>query len=221
MNPRTSRLPRYLRARAPEKKTERRDAILDVAERRVQVQPYAEIPMSDIARRLGLTKGTLYLYFPTKEALFLAVMRRAFERFFAELEAALEGGRSTRDAVANALRRALQATPALRELASVLHSVLEHNVSDAEVRGFKHFLREGVTRAGSRIDARLRWPTGSGARLLVRFHVLLIGLHHVSTPSRAVARALADDELALFRIDFDQHLGELLPLVMRPITEES
>lgn len=220
MKPAGFRRPRYLRARAPEKKTERRDAILDVAELRVQVQPYAEIPMSDIARRLGLTKGTLYLYFATKEALFLAVMRRAFERFFARLEEALGDGRSTRARVQDALLGALEATPALRHLASVLHTVLEHNVGDAEVRAFKHFLREGVTRVGARIDHALRWPPGSGAQLLVRFHVLLIGLHHVSTPSRAVARVLADDALALFRIDFAQQLAELLPLVMQPIHPE-
>ncbi len=220
MSPRAARVPRYQRARAPEHKLERRDAILDVAERRVQAQPYAEIAMADVARRLGLSKGTLYLYFPTKEALFLEVMRRGFARFFAAAEARLGPGRATRADVARALLGALEETPALRHLAGVLHTVLEHNVADAEVRAFKRMLREGVLRVGARIERALRWPDGAGAQLLVRFHVLLIGLHHVSTPSRAVARALADEELALFRIDFDAQLAALLALVMRPTPEE-
>src|SRR5262245_27826621 len=169
----------YLRARAPERKAERRDAILDVAERRVQAQPYAEIAMADLARRLGLSKGTLYLYFPTKEALFLEVMRRAFARFFDAAETGLPPARSTRAEVAGALLRALDATPALRHLVGVLHTVLEHNVADADVRAFKRMLREGVLRVGARIERALRRPDGAGAQLLVRFHVLLIGLHHV------------------------------------------
>jgi AcrR family transcriptional regulator len=211
------RLPRFRRARAPERKLERRDAILDVAEERVLREPYAAIRMEDVALRLGLTKGTLYLYFPTKEALFLAVMRRGFARFFARAGAALAAGRATHEEAADALLGALAASPALPHLASVLHTVLEHNVADAEIAAFKHFLREEVLALGARIDRALRWPAGSGAQLLLRFHVLLIGLHHVSTPSRGVARALADDALALFRIDFSTELARMLRQVMQPL----
>lgn len=210
----------YRRARAPERKLERRDAILDVAEQRVLREAYGAIHMHDVARRLELTKGTLYLYFPTKEALFLGVMRRAFERFFARAAAELGERRATRAEVADALLAALDAAPALPHLASVLHTALEHNVSDAEVVSFKHFLRERVLELGGRIDRSLRAPAGSGAQLLLRFHVLLIGLHHVSTPSRAVARALADDALALFRIDFRAELAQMLRLVLRANPQE-
>jgi AcrR family transcriptional regulator len=207
--------PRYRRARALEQKAERREAILDAAERMLQhAGAYAPIRMEGIASRLGLAKGTLYLYFPTKEALFLAVMHRAFASFFDRAEARLADGRPTRAAVPAALLAGLDATPALPCLASVLHTALEHNVGDAEIAAFKHFLRERVTRLGTHIDRGLGWPRGAGALLLLRFHVLLIGLHHVSTPSRVVTRVLADDALALFRIDFRRQLGEMLPLLM-------
>src|SRR5262245_42575041 len=190
----------YQRARAPERKAEREEHILDAAEERVQRQPYAEIQMSDLARRVGLVKGTLYLYFPTKEALFLRVMRRVFARFFAAAERELESQPATRAGRCGALLAAIDGEPALRALVAVLHTALEHNISDREVAAFKRFLLEEVTRLGARIDARLRWPAGSGARLIVRLHVLVIGLHHVATPSPAVRRALADESLALFRI---------------------
>jgi AcrR family transcriptional regulator len=38
---------------------------------------YAGTKLSDIARRAGISKGTMYLYFPSKEALFRAVVDRA------------------------------------------------------------------------------------------------------------------------------------------------
>lgn len=220
--PERSRRPRtFGRARAPERKLERRDAILDVAEQRVLREAYGAIHMHDIARRLELTKGTLYLYFPTKEALFLGVMRRAFERFFAHADAVLADGRATRTEVEDALLAGLDASPALPHLASVLHGVLEHNVGDAELASFKRELRDRVLALGARIDHALRWPAGSGAQVLLRFHVLMIGLHHVSTPSRAVERVLADDDaLALFRIDFKAQLAGMLRLVMRPNPQE-
>ena len=211
----------FRRARAPERKLERRDAILDVAERCVLRTAFGAICMNDVAGRLGLSKGTLYLYFSTKEALFLGVMRRAFERFFARAGEALGTGRATRAEVADALLTALDSVPALPRLASVLHSSLEHNVSAREIAAFKHFLREHVVELGERIDRSLGWRAGSGARLLLRFHVLVIGLHDVSTPSPAVARALADEELALFRIDFRSEFAAMLRLLLQPNLEEN
>jgi AcrR family transcriptional regulator len=210
----------YQRARAPERKAERSEAILAVAEERVQREPYAEIQMTDLARRVGLVKGTLYLYFPTKEALFLAVVRRVFGRFFAAAAAGLESRPATRAGVCQALLAAVAGEPALRALVAVLHTGLEHNTGDRDLLAFKRFLRDEVGGLGARIDTRLRWHAGSGARLLVRLHVLLIGLHHVATPSAAVERVLARDEsLALFRIDFERQLRELLPLLATPLAE--
>src|SRR5260370_41100742 len=38
---------------------------------------FAATRLEDVARRAGVTKGTLYLYFPNKEELFKAVGRQA------------------------------------------------------------------------------------------------------------------------------------------------
>jgi AcrR family transcriptional regulator len=46
--------------------------------------------MEDVARRAGVTKGTLYLYFPTKEELFKAVVRAELLPAVGLLEAAAE-----------------------------------------------------------------------------------------------------------------------------------
>jgi AcrR family transcriptional regulator len=38
---------------------------------------FAAAPLDEIARRAGVSKGTLYLYFPSKEAIFKALVREA------------------------------------------------------------------------------------------------------------------------------------------------
>lgn len=58
--------------RAIELKKARRDAILDVAREVFSREGYAAASMSDIASRLGGSKGTLYNYFRSKEELFRA-----------------------------------------------------------------------------------------------------------------------------------------------------
>lgn len=58
---------------------DRRQAILDIAREVFLTEGYADASMSTIAARLGGSKGTLYNYFPSKEALFVAFMRQECE----------------------------------------------------------------------------------------------------------------------------------------------
>ncbi len=55
---------------------------------------FAATRMQDVAARAGIAKGTLYLYFPTKEELFFAVVREALLPRIAAVEAwvAAQGG---------------------------------------------------------------------------------------------------------------------------------
>ncbi|CAM3932609.1 HTH-type transcriptional regulator RutR [Vibrio aerogenes CECT 7868] len=53
----------------------RRQAILDIAKEAFIKQGFEQTSMSAIAKKLGGSKATLYNYFNSKEAIFLAVMR--------------------------------------------------------------------------------------------------------------------------------------------------
>lgn len=58
---------------------DRRQAIVDIAREVFLTEGYADASMSAIAARVGGSKGTLYNYFPSKEALFVAFMRQECE----------------------------------------------------------------------------------------------------------------------------------------------
>ena len=60
---------------------QRRDAILAVAREVFNAEGYATASMSAIAAKLGGSKGTLYNYFPSKEALFEACIHQQCARF--------------------------------------------------------------------------------------------------------------------------------------------
>ena len=67
------------------RREERRQIILEVAERTFRELGYAATTMSAIAAELGGSKGTLWSYFASKEALFDAVLDRATTAFREEL----------------------------------------------------------------------------------------------------------------------------------------
>lgn len=62
--------------RKEQEKGERRSAIVDAAERLFSAKGYDSVKMEDVAREAKLAKGTLYLYFENKEALYVGVVVR-------------------------------------------------------------------------------------------------------------------------------------------------
>ena len=71
------------------RKADRRRAILEVAERSFRERGFADTSMSTIAAELGGSKTTLWSYFPSKDALFAAVIDSKIETFQAKLDEAL------------------------------------------------------------------------------------------------------------------------------------
>ena len=81
---------RPARARSPEEKGQRRDDILRAAEQLWTRTPHADLSMNQVAREAGLAKGTLYLYFDTREELFLALLTEHLRAWVGELTTRLD-----------------------------------------------------------------------------------------------------------------------------------
>jgi AcrR family transcriptional regulator len=62
------------RGPSPKKTAETHDRICEAALKRFLAEGFERTRMLDVARDAGVAKGTLYLYFPTKEALFEGVL---------------------------------------------------------------------------------------------------------------------------------------------------
>ena len=69
---------------------ERPKQILDAALAVFAERGLAEARLDDIAKRAGLSKGTIYLYFPNKEELFREVIRTSVIAFIESAEAFVE-----------------------------------------------------------------------------------------------------------------------------------
>jgi len=67
--------------------TQRRDDILSAAARLFAANGYAETKVDNVARSLDIGKGTIYLYFKSKQELFLAAVEREIRRLTDTYEA--------------------------------------------------------------------------------------------------------------------------------------
>lgn len=209
------------RARAPEDKAARRADILEVAGRmfdeRAGCGGVVDLTMASLASEAGLAKGTLYLYFSTKEEIFLALVLDELERWIDALDRDLDRlPAPTPEAVAGAVASSLASRARLVRLLGVLHPILERNLSPEALLSFKLALMQLLAEPAARLEARLpALGPGDGGRFILRLHAVVVGLALSSRPPPAVALVLARADLAAMRIDFEVELEAIVAALLR------
>jgi AcrR family transcriptional regulator len=107
-------IPRSPRSQSPRKRASATSdfdaAILNAALEEFTQHGYATTRMEDIARRAEVAKGTIYLRFKDKEALFEAIIRQQVSPVVQAIDTALRPGESVREFLARAM------LPFLRDL---------------------------------------------------------------------------------------------------------
>jgi AcrR family transcriptional regulator len=85
--------------RKEREKAERRSLIMGCAKELILERGVEKVSMDDIARKAELSKGTLYLYFSTKDVLFNAICEESAARFSEYVQSRLVGGISGLEAL--------------------------------------------------------------------------------------------------------------------------
>jgi AcrR family transcriptional regulator len=201
------------RARRSEDKDARRRSIIACARTFLGQRPYEAITLSDIARRVGLTKGALYLYFPSREALFLEVLGEDLQAWLDALHARLDSAaRWTPEALAE-----LFMTPggAGLVLMPTLNSILAGSTDFDAVFRFEKMLHERTLALGERIERAAPFlPAGSGARFLVCAHAIVVGFRQHADCRETTDRVLKLKQLRALRPDLRPALKDVLTAVL-------
>jgi AcrR family transcriptional regulator len=207
------------RAMQAEDKQERYDAILDAAERLLLRSSDRSANMAEVADEAGLAKGTVYLYFPSKEELLLALHERNIDAFFRALIALLEtAGPVTIDDVWPLTQRHMIDSPLFLHLASRCFSMLEQNVPAEAAAAFGARMSERLVRAGAGLERHFpELQPGDGVALLRHSYALILGLWQmagsIATPyaSRRVGTAIDEQSASVrnYAQDLDRGLRTL------------
>ena len=130
------------RARSLEDKSFRRQQILDAAAALFQEVGYEGFSVALLASKAGVVKGTLYLYFKTREEVFLALYGQSLNRVSERFVAKLSPGMSDR-ALCELLYEVAFGDSLYVPLQARLEKVIEHNVSiDSLIASKRNFLKQ-------------------------------------------------------------------------------
>jgi len=161
-----------------DEKEARRQAILDSADRLfAERQDLANV--ADVATAAGLAKGTVYLYFQSKEEIYLALHLRHVEHFFTTLIARLEDTRPFRfpEMQALAAEHILNATTYL-PLGACCIGFAAGAVRVEAAAHFRGRLLEWLQAAGLGLERHFPGlARGEGVRLLQHSYAIMVGLY--------------------------------------------
>ncbi|MEP6703131.1 MAG: TetR family transcriptional regulator [Betaproteobacteria bacterium] len=192
------------RAILDEDKQLRRQSILSAAATELLDHPERLASVEEVARRAGLAKGTMYLYFATREEIYLALHEQHSHHFFDTLESLL-GREKSRPSLKRLNRNVVEAirqNPAFLPLAIQCPS-FERNADFDTVARCKAGIGARLQALGSTVETMYPgMKKGEGARLLIRSCALMLGLWQLTSPSPTREQLLEHSEMSVFRLDY-------------------
>jgi AcrR family transcriptional regulator len=204
------------RAIQTEDKQERHEAILDAAERLLARSPERVASVAEVADEAGLAKGTVYLYFPSKEELLLALHERNIDGFFQAVIAMVESDADV--GIDEMLELTLQhmVRPALfLPLAARCFGQMAHSLPTPAAVAFKQRMAQRLQRAGAGIEHHFpQLKPGDGVALFRRSYALILGLWQMSASSATgnarCAFAERDAPLPVFESRYADEIDQAL-----------
>ena len=168
------------RAVGTEDKQARRVAILAAARGLFAAGDGGLPTAAEVAAKAGLAKGTVYLYFTTKEEIFATVLAEGWTPVMEMVERIFLARKGRRSDKVRAFLRAfvehLEGHPELLRLDALGSGVLEKNMTAEALLKYKRdFTGRLVTAAGA-MDRSLKLEEGRGVQLLVRTYAMTRGL---------------------------------------------
>src|SRR5919107_3078789 len=191
----------FLRARRPEHKQQRRDAILAAARNLARESGVRNVSLGAVAETVGLAKSNISRYFGTREEIYLVLLAEEWRDWAQAVSARLQDSHGTATAV-TALAETIVDRRLFCDLLSHASTTLEQNVSVPAARTFKHTVHELVAATGADV-ARITGLTEREGGELAAMAITLAGaLYPAANPPPALTELYAEDpELAASRPD--------------------
>lgn len=162
------------RAIHPEDKQRKRESILDAAQQLWATHTDRLSSMDTLAQASGVAKGTLYLYFRSKEEVLLALHERDMEQFFGRMmERAHQAEPMQAEDLAKLVIDSVNFSPTFLPLSSVCMGLMERHIPHDTAIAFKERIHERLNAALKAVQNH--FPTLTFLNMM-QAYALMLGL---------------------------------------------
>lgn len=180
----------FVRARRPEQKQQRRDAILSAARQLAIDSGVDNVSLGNVATAVGLAKSNIVRYFGTREEIYLELAADCWQEWRDEVLKRLDEGGEVIDALVGTL----DAQPLFCDLLSHGTTSLERNVSVDAARDYKRVMSTTMHEVGSAVaNAHPVLTEREGFELVTATIALASVVFPAANPSPTLAEAYAQN----------------------------
>src|SRR6476646_9144478 len=210
MRKKSTKTPSKPASNRAERAAERRGAIIEAAMDEFIARGFAATRLDDVARRAGVAKGTIYLHFKDKEALFEELIRTAIVPLVGRLVAPPPvAGASVRDMVERFATAFMQQVATTRR-GDIIRLIVAEGPRFPGIADF--YYREVVSRGLAGMRALIELGVARGEirqENLARFPQILVAPAIVAVIWQSLfARHAPLDAIEMFRVHLDLIFGE-------------
>jgi AcrR family transcriptional regulator len=127
-----------MRKVTPEQIAQKREEIINACEQLYKTMSFREITLKEIGNITSFSRPTIYNYFETKEEIFLALFKREYDRWNADMTDILNGsGELTRTELSEKIAASLAGRPQLLKLLAMNNYDMEANSRQELLASFK------------------------------------------------------------------------------------
>jgi AcrR family transcriptional regulator len=214
----------FQRARRPEHKRQRYEAILTAARSLAERDGVREVSLADIAAAVGMHKSALLRYFETREEIYLRLAADDWRALVAAVHAEL-GTLAQGDAagVASAMATTLAAHPLLCDLITHAPLNLERNVSLESLRTYKRVAVGALDEIAAGVRSVLPALTEQdGVELVLSVGLIAAGLWQVCHPTDTLRELYAEEpELGHLDVPFVPSVTRMAETIIRGLLADS
>jgi AcrR family transcriptional regulator len=197
-------------ALSEEERFRRRTALLDAA-RYLYRENWTIPTVSNIAKVAGIAKGAVYLWFRSKEEIFVALLEDSLLKLNMQVLYIINSlDPSLSSAAGNFAAKyvkLLDKVPDAVRLSSVASSIFRENLPIESLSRLNRNLGAGLSEAGDLLERRVGClEPGQGAHLLFWTWTLTVGLWLIMDKPDDLRKIIDAPALSLFRRDFHEEL---------------
>ncbi|EQC49240.1 transcriptional regulator, TetR family [Bacteriovorax sp. BSW11_IV] len=211
------------RSRTASEKNEKKKKIVETALNLLFEEQGGELPSVDrIAKSSSVAKGTIYLYFKTKEEIFLYALDVYFKNWFEEIchELRDTGVREAKDFAVCFSRPVLENEQFLK-LASMKRMVFQRGLSEDLIRDHKNMIIDGVKSVAGEISKISGRDMVKCEKLIMRCYAVVLGCHYTSYPPRGDLTILSAEERSVLVLNLEEDIHYILKCLWTNFLQEN
>jgi len=213
------------RARQPKQKEQRRDTILAAA-LDLYVRGNGQLPkVETIAREVNLAKGTAYIYFSSKEEIYLTLLEQNITAWLSNIQRELRRAQVEPIDPLDKLLRALQSwsteQPHLWTLSALGQSVLEPAIDGKVLLAYRTRLAQQFRQTAEKIQSFLGGSaTASALPVLLKTYASAIGIWQFSQTPAALSRVQQSASGGNLQLRFDESATQVWQLLWQDYLQQ-